>query len=138
MAKVISVQMDQQSLTATQGQARQHTVLIDRPETKEGTDLGMMGGEMLLVALGGCFMSNLLEIVRTREAAVSNIHVDVLGTMGTAPSRFEAVELQISAVFEDQATMEKYVTMAERACLVANTLRPAMDVTFSVRASETT
>ena len=37
------------------GQARDHTVTIDRPREKEGTDAGPMGGELLLLALGGCY-----------------------------------------------------------------------------------
>ncbi|MEM8665738.1 MAG: OsmC family peroxiredoxin, partial [Pseudomonadota bacterium] len=55
----------------TEANTRGHVTLIDRPEAKGGTDRGAMGGEHLLVALGGCFMSNLLEIVRTREAAIT-------------------------------------------------------------------
>lgn len=43
----------------TTATARSHRVVIDRPAAKGGEDRGALGGECLLVALGGCFMSNL-------------------------------------------------------------------------------
>ena len=56
----IQVEVNQLSRSTAEGQARTHRVLVDRPLEKGGEDQGMMGGEYLLVALGGCFMSNLL------------------------------------------------------------------------------
>jgi putative redox protein len=129
MPAQITAKMEQQSLTATKGTARQFSVLVDRPPAKDGTDEGMMGGEMLLVALGGCFMSNLLEIVRTREANITNINVDVVGTMAEdKPTRYASVELQVSAEHDNRDEFEKFVTMAERGCLVANTLKQGLNI----------
>jgi putative redox protein len=124
--------MQQLSATATRGTARTHSVVIDRPVEKEGTDEGMMGGEMLLVALGGCFMSNLLAAIRARSAAVSDITVAVTGIPEGAPARFGAVEMHISAHYDDVELMEKLVTIAERGCLVANTLKPALPITIHI------
>jgi putative redox protein len=90
-----------------------------------------MGGELLLVALGGCFMSNLLAAIRAREARIANVRTLVAGTLAEAPSRFEAVEMQVSADCADRDLLGKLVTIAERSCIVANTLRAA--VRLSVR-----
>ena len=49
-----------QATPTSEGQVREHRVLVDRPAAKGGHDRGPMGGELLLVALGGCFMSNLI------------------------------------------------------------------------------
>ena len=78
----VTVQMQQKSSTTTEGQVRGHSVLIDRPVSKGGSDEGAMGGELLLMSLGGCFMSNLLEIIRTREASIHNVQIDVVGQTG--------------------------------------------------------
>jgi ferredoxin len=59
----IKAQVVQVSETAAEGIARNHKVFIDRPEAKGGSDKGAMGGELFLVALGGCFMSNLLAAI---------------------------------------------------------------------------
>jgi putative redox protein len=128
----IRVNIKQISSTTTEGTIRNHTVLVDRPEAKGGTDRGAMGGELLLVSLGGCFMSNLLEIIRTRDAAIRNVSIDISGTLESAPQRYSAIEMQISAEHDDRETLEKYVTMAERACIVANTLAPAVKLTLTV------
>lgn len=132
MANQITVTVQQQSLTTSQGSARNHTVLVDRPESKGGTDLGMMGGEMLLVALGGCFMSNLLEAVRTREAAIRNIQTDIIGTLEGSPAAYTAIEMRIRAEYDDAALFQKLVTIAERSCICANTLRQGLPISIVI------
>lgn len=129
----IQVFLQQTSATATQAIVREkHKVMIDRPQAKGGTDEGAMGGEHLLVALGGCFMSNLLEVIRTREADVRNVTLTIDGTLQSAPSRFGAITLHLRADYHDDELMAKLVTMAERACIVANTLRPAVALTWTI------
>ena len=128
----VSVQVKQIDGTASLGTARQHQVNIDRPVAKEGTDTGAMGGELLLVSLGGCFISNLLAAIRAREAAVSNITIQITGTLDSAPPRFSAVDMQITADYEDRALMEKLVTISERGCIVANTLKNAVGLSITI------
>ncbi|MCB0210175.1 MAG: OsmC family protein [Anaerolineae bacterium] len=128
----VTVQVKQIDATASLGTARQHQVNIDRPVAKEGTDTGAMGGELLLVSLGGCFISNLLAAIRAREAAVSNIDIQITGTLDSAPPRFSAVHMQITADYEDRALMEKLVTISERGCIVANTLKNAVDLSITI------
>lgn len=128
----IVVNLKQISPYTTEAHVREHVTLIDRPESKGGTDKGAMGGEQLLVALGGCFMSNLLEIVRTREANISDIAVEVDGTLAGTPKHFTAIELRVSGRAQDAEEFEKFVTMAERGCIVANTLKGSVELSFAV------
>jgi putative redox protein len=132
MMATIEVSLQQMSSTATQATIRTHTVTIDRPIAKGGSDQGAMGGELLLASLGGCFMSNLLEIIRTREANIHNIHLKIHGTLDSSPSRFSAIALHLTADYGDADEIEKFVTMAERGCIVANTLRPSVQLTFQI------
>jgi putative redox protein len=129
----MTVKLEQQTLTASLASIRNHEVMVDRPVAKEGTDAGPMGGELFLTALGGCFMSNLLAAIRARDLPISRVKTAVVGTLAESPSRFVAVELQVSAQCDstqcDSVQMlAKVVTIAERGCLVANTLRNAVDL----------
>ncbi len=132
MAATITVHARQTAPTTTEGNARGHTVLVDRPEAKGGANQGMMGGEMLLVALAGCFLSNVYAAIIAREAPVSEVEIEVAGQLVDNPQRYERIDLQIRARYVDADLMEKLVTIAERACIVANTLRPGVELTFHI------
>jgi putative redox protein len=132
MANVIEVDLHQTGLATSEAAIRAHRVLVDRPTAKGGEDRGPMGGELLLAALGGCFMSNLLAAIRAREAAFSNVRATVAATLAESPSRFEAIEMRIAADCDDRQLLEKLVAIAERACIVANTLRQAVRLTVRV------
>ena len=128
----IQVKVEQISPATSKGTIRQHEVLIDRPEAKGGEDRGAMGGELLLASLGGCFMSTLLAAVKARDAAIANVSIALDGTLEGSPSRFTAIGMKIAGDYEDKAQMEKLVTIAERSCIVANTLKDAVELSFEV------
>ena len=128
----IKVNIGQVTDSASQGRARLHTIFIDRPEAKGGTDKGPMGGELFLMGLGGCFMSNLLAAIKARDFKVSNLNAELTGIVEESPPRFIAVDLKFSGDYEDKAEMEKLVMIAERSCIVANTMRNAVNLTISV------
>jgi len=113
---------------------RGHRVAVDRPLSKGGTDAGAMGGELLLGALGGCFMSTLLAAIAAREVGASEVVATVEGTLEDAPSRFTAVALHVRARCADADALAKLVAMAERGCIVANTLRGAVALTVTSEA----
>lgn len=128
---MIHVELKQSGETTAEATIRQHRVVMDRPPAKGGHDEGPMGGELLLAALGGCFMSNLLAAIQARGAAVRTVRVSVSGELAEAPSRFRRVLMEVSAEHDDAALMQKLVTLSERACIVANTLRSSVE--FEVR-----
>jgi len=132
MSRTVSVEVEQIGPSTGRATARSHTVIVDRPVEKGGDDRGPLGGEYLLVSLGGCFLSTLLAAVRTREAAVSNVRVSVTGTIGGVPERFEAMALRVSATYADDDLMRKLVAIAERGCLVTNTLNTAVAISVTV------
>lgn len=120
-----------EATTTSEGRARQHRVLIDRPAAKGGLDQGAMGGELMLIALGGCFMSNLVAAAAARSIAVTGLKVTVRGQLASAPPRFEQIALDVEGAAADPASLDKLIQIAERACIVHNTLAPA--VTLRVR-----
>ena len=128
MGQSLEVRIEQVGPSTAKGIARTHSVLIDRPVAKGGADRGPLGGEYLLLALGGCFMSNLLAAIRAREAAVSDVRITVNGTIEGSPDRFTALTLTIAATYQDAELMKKLVTLAERSCIVTNTLRSGVSI----------
>lgn len=135
MPRTISVAVEQVGASTGSATARSHTVLVDRPVEKGGSDRGPLGGEYLLISLGGCFLSTLLAAVRTREVDVSNVRVSVHGTIGGVPERFESMTLHVSAKYSDDDLMRKLVAMAERGCLVTNTLKGAVVMSVELEKS---
>lgn len=128
----ITVHLHQIDDAATAAQIRQHGLLIDRPEAKGGRDSGAMGGELLLAALGGCFNSNLLAAIRTRGLDIDDIHITVSGELAAAPARFATIDMVVNSAYADRAAFEKLVKLSERACIVANTLKGAAELTVSI------
>jgi putative redox protein len=70
-------------------------------------------------------MSNLLAAIRAREAAISAVRVTVAGTTGGSPERVESLQMRVAARTDDRDLLAKLVAIAERSCLVTNTLREA-------------
>ena len=132
MSQTIAVSVLQEGPSTSVGTTRVHSVRIDRPHEKGGTDQGPMGGELLLLGLGGCFMSNLLAAINARKASISNVQTRVEATLESAPKHFSAYTLRVTAQCEDRALLEKLVTIAERGCIVANSLKKAAPITLVV------
>ncbi len=131
---MIHVELAQTGETTAEATIRQHQLVMDRPLAKGGHDAGPMGGEVLLAALGGCFMSNLLAAIQSRSADVRAVRVSVSGELAEAPSRFRHILMEVSAEHSDAALMQKLVTLSERACIVANTLRSSVELEVRVAA----
>ena len=132
MSTQVTVNVEQTGASASKASTRSHAVTMDRPEAKGGEDLGPMGGEVLLMGLGGCFMSNLLAAAAARDAEVKNVRFAVTGTLESAPPRFSAVTLKITADYPDEEEMRKLITIAERGCIVRNTLMEAVVLTIEL------
>jgi putative redox protein len=124
----MKIHIRQTAASTSEASIRGHQVSIDRPLDKGGADAGPMGGELFLAAVGGCFMSNLLAAINARKAEVSNIQTEVTATLADAPTRFTAVELCVSAECADREMFEKLVEIAERGCIMVNTLKGKIDL----------
>ena len=134
MAQTLDVRVEQDGATSAVAIVRTHRVAIDRPVAKGGTDKGPLGGEYLLVSLGGCFMSNLLAAIRAREApgaGISNVRIALSATIEGPPDRVAAIAMTVGAAGADREMLEKLVDIAGRACIVTNTLKRALPITVT-------
>jgi putative redox protein len=68
-------------------------------------------------------MSKLLAAIRAREAEISDVRVEVVGSLADSLARFAGVELHVTAVSRDHELLERLVEIADQACIVMNTLR---------------
>ena len=132
MGTTVQIRIDQTGPATSTARVRGHRISVDRPLERGGDNQGPMGGELILVGLGGCFTSNLLSAIRARQAAVSQVSTTVTATLAENPSRFAAIDLAVSADCSDAALLRKLVTIAERGCIAANTLRDAVNLTVRV------
>lgn len=129
----VSVTVSQISASTSRASVREHSLIMDRPEAKGGSNQGMMGGEALLSGLGGCFTSNLLAAAVARNIPISNVEVVVTGQLADeGPSRFVAINLAVSGHGCSTDEFSKLVTIAERGCIVANTLGSAVELSVRV------
>lgn len=106
--------------------SRHHSVVVDRPEKAGGSDLGFLGGELILAGQGGCFLSNLVAAARSRNVALRHVTVQVRGEAAESPARFSkiTVSVAIEAVEgTDDTLLDKLISVAERSCIATNTLR---------------
>jgi putative redox protein len=130
----MKIQLRQVSASTSEATLRTHHVLIDRPVEKGGTDMGPMGGDLFLASVGGCFMSNLLAGIRARGEQVSDARLEVIGTIAESPARFSALDLYVTADSANHELLEKLVDIADRGCILMNTLRGKLDVSIRIGA----
>ncbi|MDX8032607.1 OsmC family protein [Lentzea sp. BCCO 10_0856] len=131
----INVTLQHAGDTVTTGQARSHSVVVDRPESKGGNDKGPMGGELLLLALGGCFLSTFLGMVKDDGHPLDRelVSLDVTGVLTPAPTRFTSITVEVTAPAELEAEFAKPFLKAERGCIVHNSIKDAISVAFEYR-----
>ena len=127
-----TVIVEQISGAASMGNARGHQIVMDRPEAKGGTNEGMMGGEAVLNGLGGCFMSNLLAAAKVRNIELKNARAEIEAELADAPARFTTISMRVSAQCNPPEELNELVTIAERGCIAANTLRAAVELSIKV------
>ena len=118
--------------TTSQAVVREHRVIIDRPTEKGGHDQGPMGGELLLIGLGGCFMSNLLAAIKARKTDITDVETVVSASLVDSPPQIDAINIAVLAKCSDFSLLKKLITIAERNCIVANTLRRALQITIKI------
>ena len=118
--------------TAARTRILKHELVTDRPAEKGGGNQGPMGGELLVASLGGCFMSNLIAAFQGRGIEAKGLSVRVSGTLDGTPPRFQKMTMAVKSNGIGRDQMEKMVLIAERGCIVANTLKQFMDVEISI------
>ena len=114
--------------------SRSHSVVVDRPAEKGGADLGFLGGELFLAGEGGCLLSTLVAAARGRDIALRRAEVQVRGIQAEHPPRFSEVVVEVELEADaGEEELDKLVLIAERGCIVSNTIRAGTPLTVRRR-----
>jgi len=110
-------------------------IIVDRPVSKGGNGGGLMGGQYLLLGIGGCFCSTLFEASIAREITLEGLQVHIRAEISDSlPKRFSEVHLKVSYdTCSKPAEFQKLLQIAEKGCLSINTIKNGMG--FSVEHS---
>jgi organic hydroperoxide reductase OsmC/OhrA len=116
---------------AALGWAGAHTLVVDRPAGKAGGQgLGFNGGELLALAIGGCFCNDLRYVAHARGIALDSISVKVTLELAGEPLLATGATMFVECDLKggDAAAL---IAEAERISTVANSLKAGVPVRVS-------
>jgi uncharacterized OsmC-like protein len=114
------------------GWAGNRTLTVDRPEQSGGMGLGFSGGELLLLAIGGCYCNDIYREATRLGIVVHSVQVDVSADWGGDPVR--AQNVTYSARVEADASEEAIlalITLTDQVAEIPNSLRFGTGVALS-------
>jgi putative redox protein len=106
-----------------------HAIVVDRSLSNGGTYQGMVGGELLFTSIGTCLMTTLIGAARARDIELRKLEFEVSGEHADAPSRYVSIDVDVIIEADvDEMTLDRLLTIAERSCMVSNTIRGATPI----------
>lgn len=114
-----------------------HAIVVDRSLANGGTYLGMVGGEILLSAVGTCLMTTLIGAARARDIEVTRLEFNISSVHEDGPSRYSSIEIE--AIVEADASdgeIDKLLAIAERSCTVSNTMSRGVSIRLTKKLPE--
>ena len=115
---------------AAVGWAGGHTVVIDRPDGRAGgLGLGFNGGQMIALAIGGCFCNDLRYMAETMKVRVDTISVDVTIVLEGQPPL--VVSAAVRAQVQGEGDMAELIRRAAADSTVGNSVQRGFPVTVS-------
>src|SRR3569623_1043679 len=90
---------------AAMGWADGHTLVIDRaPGKAGGMGLGFNGGQMLALAIGGCFCNDLRYMAEAMAMTLDDVSVDVSIELAGQPMRVTSATMSVHVTSADPET----------------------------------
>ncbi|MBN9255545.1 MULTISPECIES: OsmC family protein [unclassified Mesorhizobium] len=133
---MISMTVELRNIEGTQaslGWAGGHTIVVDRPEGKAGgMGLGFNGGQLLALAIGGCFCNDLRYAADEMGARLGRIAVAVTLQLEGTPLIATAATMTVSCDALDGADPRPIVERAQTISTVSNSLRRGLPVTIEM------
>ena len=111
------------------GSSGLRTATIDRSKESGGLGLGFNGGELLLLAIGGCYSNDIFREAAKLGITVKNVQIEVRADWGGDPVR--AQNVAFSVVVEADAGEKEILDLIHRTDRVAeipNSLRLGTEV----------
>ena len=119
---------------AAEGRAGAHAVIADRPEGKAGgMGLGFNGGELLALAIGGCFCNDLQVLAEEADKTIADLSISVTLEFGGTPSRTIGAEMMVDCKLADGADATELIERAKRLTNIGNSVRNGFPLEISQR-----
>ena len=100
------------------------TLTIDRPEQAGGMGLGFNGGELMLLAIGGCYYNDLFREAAKLGVVIKSVQVDVQADWGGEPVRAQNVIYSTRVEAEaSEAAILALIEQTDRVAEIPNSLR---------------
>jgi organic hydroperoxide reductase OsmC/OhrA len=117
---------------AAVGRAGAHSVVADRAEGKAGgMGLGFNGGELLALAIGGCFCNDLQAIADEMGLTIADLSVSVSIDYAGQPSRASEARMSVDCTLADASDPCELIERAKALTTIGNSLRAGFPVEIS-------
>lgn len=117
---------------AAVGVAGTHSLIADRPEGKfGGMGLGFNGGELLALAIGGCFCNDIQAIADEMGLAIEDLRVSVSIDFKGKPSRASDARMSVECLLCGGTDPSELIERAKRVTTIGNSLRSGFNVEIS-------
>jgi organic hydroperoxide reductase OsmC/OhrA len=114
---------------AAMGWAGGHTIVVDRPEANAGGQgLGFNGGQLLALAIGGCFCNDLRYVAHEVGVGLGSIAVSVTLELEGSPLLATGATMAVSCETLDGSDPRRIIDKAEADSTVSNSLRRGFPV----------
>jgi len=119
---------------AAVGRAGNHSVIADRPEGKHGgMGLGFNGGELLALAVGGCFCNDLQAIADEMRVQIADLSVSVTIDFAGQPSRAAGARMEVACSLADGSGSSELIERAKALTTIGNSLNAGVSVEIAAR-----
>jgi organic hydroperoxide reductase OsmC/OhrA len=120
---------------ATAAWAGGHTIVVDRPEGKAGgMGLGFNGGQLLGLALGGCFSNDLHYVAHEQGVRLTSVRISVTVQFEGAPLVAVHATIEVDATASDSsADVAGVIRRAREVSTVSNSVQRGFPVEFVER-----
>ena len=114
---------------ASVGRSGNHHVIADRPEGKfGGMGLGFNGGELLALAIGGCFCNDMQAIADQMGVTIADLSVSVDVDFDGEPTRATEARLTVECTLADGSDPSELIERAKADTTIGNSLRDGIPV----------
>ncbi len=115
---------------AAVGWAEGHTIVVDRLDGKAGgMGLGFNGGQLLGLAIGGCFCNDLHYVAHDMGVRLVSVGVDVTVTFEGSPLLATNAEMRVAVTASDKsANVDAVIARARDISAVSNSIKRGIPV----------
>ena len=121
---------------ASVGWAGAHSVTVDRPAGKAGGQgLGFNGGQLLGLAIGGCFCNDLYYVAYEMGLRLKSVAVDVTVTFDGLPLLATGATMEVAVEPVDaDADVAALIRRAKETSTVSNSIARGVPVSVALKA----